>query len=103
MIDSGEEGALAAVHAPQNIRQYLDGPLAPLWNSRHLSVGQLWQHYTAHPYLPRLRDRAVLDDAILAVLSAVTWEIDGFALAQGTTRTRAATPASFFPTRARSA
>lgn len=77
------EGALAAVHAPQNIRQYLDGPLASIWEVGHISVGELWQHYTAHPYLPRLRDRRVLDDAILAVLGAITWESDGFALATG--------------------
>lgn len=76
------EGALAAMHAPQNIRQYLDGPLASIWNG-HISVGDLWQHYTAHPYLPRLRDRAVLDDGVLAVLGSFTWEIDGFALASG--------------------
>jgi hypothetical protein len=46
-------------------------------------VGDLWQHYTAHPYLPRLRDRTVLDDGVLAVLGSFTWEMDGFALASG--------------------
>lgn len=83
------EGALAAVHAPQNIRQYLDGPLRSRWVTGHISVGELWQHYTAHPYLPRLRDRAVLDDAVLAVLGAITWESEGFALATGYDETAA--------------
>jgi hypothetical protein len=34
-------------------------------------------------YLPRLRDRAVLDNAITAVFGLLTWEAEGFAVAAG--------------------
>lgn len=77
------EGALAAIHSSRNIHHYLTGPLKSLWDRGYISVGELWQLYTAYPYMPRLRDRAVLDDAIRESLNSITWEQDGFALATG--------------------
>jgi predicted AAA+ superfamily ATPase len=81
------EGAIAAVHASRNIHHYLTGPLKSIWDRGHISVGELWAYYTEHPYLPRLRDRSVLEEGIREVLNSITWEQDGFALATGINET----------------
>jgi predicted AAA+ superfamily ATPase len=77
------EGALGAMHVSRNIHNYLIGPLGPVWQRGHVSVGELWRYYTHHPYLPRLRDQSVLEAGIHDVLTSITWEQDGFALATG--------------------
>jgi len=43
-------------------------------------LGDLWQLYTHYPYLPRLRDRSVLDAGV--VNQPLIWDHDGFALAE---------------------
>jgi hypothetical protein len=60
----------------------LDGPLKSVWERGHVSVGDLWSFYRRYPYLSRLRDRSVLDQAVRSVLDEITWEMEGFALAQ---------------------
>ncbi|HCX85631.1 MAG TPA: AAA family ATPase, partial [Micrococcales bacterium] len=72
---------LADVYAPARIRLALDGPLQTVWSTGHVAVGQLWSLYTTYPYLDRLRNRRVLDEAILAVANSLVWQMDGFALA----------------------
>jgi len=50
----------------------------------HLSVGEIWGLCTRYPYMPRLRDRAVLDHAVTTMLDeGLDWERDGFAVASG--------------------
>jgi len=50
----------------------------------HLSVGEVWGLCTRYPYMPRLRDRAVLDHAVMTMLDeGLDWERDGFAVASG--------------------
>lgn len=50
----------------------------------HLSVGELWGLCTRYPYMPRLRDRAVLDHAVVTMLDeGLDWERAGFAVASG--------------------
>jgi hypothetical protein len=46
-------------------------------------VGELWELYSTYPYLPRLRDRSVMEDAVREVLNSFAWEQEGFALATG--------------------
>jgi predicted AAA+ superfamily ATPase len=77
------EGQLAAVHSALAIHQQLAGPLNDLWERGYISVGALWDLYSTYPYLPRLRDRSVLEDAVREVMNAITWEQEGFALATG--------------------
>jgi hypothetical protein len=77
------EGALAAVHSARNIHHYLAGPLKAVWERGYVSVGELWDLYTTYPYLPRLRDRSVLEAGLRDTLNSITWEQDGFALATG--------------------
>ncbi|WP_353650352.1 Swt1 family HEPN domain-containing protein [Nakamurella sp. A5-74] len=73
------DGTLATMHAAQNIRLKLDGPLAPMWTSGHLAAGDLWNAYALYPYLPRLRDDSVLLEGIGS--QPMYWENEGFATA----------------------
>lgn len=74
------DGELNVVRAGANIR--LDINVVPaVWQSGHVAVGDLWALYASYPYMPRLRDQAVLSDGLTAQLSTF-WEHDGFALAQ---------------------
>jgi predicted AAA+ superfamily ATPase len=74
---------LRVVHGPQNVRLNLDQSLSSVWSTGHIQVGKLWEYYCQYPYLPRLANRAVLDDGITAVFNSLTWDVDGFAVASG--------------------
>ncbi|OZB89818.1 MAG: hypothetical protein B7X41_00805 [Microbacterium sp. 14-71-5] len=76
-------GELAASYGAPGVRMALDGPLAGAWASGRIAVGDLWNLYAQYPYLDRLRDRGVLESALLGGLSSLVWEIEGFALAEG--------------------
>jgi hypothetical protein len=77
----GNDGALAVQHAPPAIRHQLDTAAAKLWEEGHMTVGALWRLYAEYPYMPRLRDRAVLDAGLTG--PQLLWEQEGFALADG--------------------
>jgi predicted AAA+ superfamily ATPase len=77
----GNDGALAVQHAAPAIRHQLDTAAAKLWEDGHLTVGALWRLYAEYPYMPRLRDRAVLDQGLTG--PQLLWEQEGFALADG--------------------
>ena len=53
----------------------------PLWRGNHVSVRQLVEDFAQYPYLPRLRNSAVLLDAIQEGISLLTWETESFAYA----------------------
>ena len=76
-------GQLTGEVAARSIRLDLDTNLGAVWGRGHVSVGELWSYYCRYPYLTRLRDRSVLEDGILSVLTSITWELEGFALADG--------------------
>jgi predicted AAA+ superfamily ATPase len=76
-------GLLATAYGARNVRMDLDGPLQSVWSRGHVSVADLWSYYRRYPYLTRLRDRTVLEDAVRSVLNEITWEVEGFALAEG--------------------
>ena len=65
------EGQLAAVHSARAIHQRLTGQLKPLWDRGYISVGELWDLYTTYPYLPRLRDRSVMEEAVRQALNSI--------------------------------
>lgn len=75
----GNDGALNTQQAGANIRLALNR-VPKLWESGHVSVGDLWQVYAAHPYMPRLRDQSVLTRGLTD--QPLLWQQDGFALAQ---------------------
>jgi predicted AAA+ superfamily ATPase len=74
---------LRTVQGARSIRYDLDNRLPSVWQSGHVRVGELWDYYCRHPYLPRLCDRRVLDDGILGVANELTWDTEAFALATG--------------------
>ena len=54
----------------------------PLWRGEHVSIGQLIDDFCRYSYLPRLREPAVLLEAVRSGLSLLTWEQDTFAYAE---------------------
>ena len=54
----------------------------PLWRGNHVSIGQLTEDFSRYSYLPRLRDPAVLLQAVANGLSLLTWEQDTFSYAE---------------------
>ena len=54
----------------------------PLWRGDHVSIGQLIEDFSRYSYLPRLRDPAVLLEAVANGLSLLMWEQDTFAYAE---------------------
>jgi len=77
----GNDGGLAVQHAAPAIRHQLDTAAAKLWADGQVTVGALWRLYAEYPYMPRLRDRAVLDAGLTG--PQLLWEQEGFALADG--------------------
>lgn len=75
-------GLFTDVASPRMIRMDLDTKLPKAWEAGHLSVGQLWSFYCAYPYLPRLKNRTVLAEAISDVLATILFDDEGFALAE---------------------
>ncbi|MEV0106231.1 Swt1 family HEPN domain-containing protein [Nocardia sp. NPDC050799] len=69
--------------APRNVRMDLDNHLRNRWNDGRIALGELWDYYTKYPYLPRMKDRAVLDRAVQDSLGDIGWETGGFAVADG--------------------
>jgi hypothetical protein len=67
----------------RNIRIDLDQHLSSVWQRGHIRVGDLWNYHCKYVYLPRLRDRPVLDQGILDVVAVLTWESEGFAVVAG--------------------
>jgi predicted AAA+ superfamily ATPase len=74
----GEE-ALIIEYSGVRLRMDLDR--VPLWRGDHVSVKQLWSDYSQYLYLPRLRDSAVLLDAVRSGVSLLTWNPDTFGYA----------------------
>lgn len=76
----GSDGRLNTQQAAINVRMAIER--APrIWESGHVSVGELWQLYASYVYMPRLRDKSVLLDGLKE--QPMLWETEGFALASG--------------------
>src|SRR5205823_1937985 len=65
--------------APTRLRMELDR--IPLWRGDHVPVKQLVEDFAKYLYLPRLKEPAVLFDAIREGLRLLTWSQDSFAYA----------------------
>nr|NLI50595.1 ATP-binding protein [Propionibacterium sp.] len=76
----GNDGDLSVRQAAATIRLALN-KVPQIWKDGHVSLGALWGLYTQYPYLPRLRDRTVLEEGILD--QPLLWSHDAFALATG--------------------
>ena len=71
---------LVTSFAGTRLRMELDR--VPLRRGNHVSIGQLTEDFSRYSYLPRLRDPAVLLQAVANGLSLLTWEQDTFAYAE---------------------
>lgn len=76
----GNDGDLSTRQAAATIRLAI-GKVPQIWKDGHVSLGTLWGLYSQYPYLPRLRDRRVLDEGIIDL--PMIWQTDAFALATG--------------------
>ncbi|WP_327416449.1 Swt1 family HEPN domain-containing protein [Streptomyces sp. NBC_01233] len=65
------------------VRMALEGALANAWSKGHVRFGDLWSWYTQYPYLKRLPNRQVLEQAVLSAADVLLWQQDAFALADG--------------------
>lgn len=72
---------LNTVYTPVLLRLQLDR--VPLWPDGHIRVSELWESIARYPYLPRLKDRGVLEAAAAQGPGQLLWEMEGFALAEG--------------------
>lgn len=76
------EGALNTERVARLIRLDLQNQLPALWENGHISVGDLWSYYTAYAFMPRLRDRTVLNTGIQRFDDVMMWQTDSFAIAE---------------------
>ena len=76
----GNDGDLSTRQAAATIRLAIN-KVPQIWKDGHVTLGALWGLYTQYPYMPRLRDRTVLEDGIFD--QPMIWAHDGFALAAG--------------------
>jgi predicted AAA+ superfamily ATPase len=74
---------LRVTHGARSIRFDLNQRLAAVWERGFVRLGELWDYYCRHPYLPRLVERSVLDNGIAGVADDLAWDIEGFAVASG--------------------
>ena len=66
--------------APTRLRLELDQ--VPLWRGEQVEIKQLVEDFTRYLYLPRLKDPAVLHQAISDGLGLLSWSQDTFAFAE---------------------
>ncbi|MEH3128692.1 MAG: Swt1 family HEPN domain-containing protein [Mycolicibacterium neoaurum] len=76
----GNDGDLSIRQAAVNVRLAIN-KVPQIWNGGHVALGALWSLYCQYPYMPRLRDRKVLQDGVLDL--PMIWQTDAFALATG--------------------
>ncbi|WP_250285648.1 Swt1 family HEPN domain-containing protein [Frankia sp. CiP1_Cm_nod2] len=76
----GNDGDLSTRQAASTIRLAI-GKVPQIWKDGHVSLGALWGLYSQYPYMPRLRDRTVLNEGIIDL--PMIWQTDAFALAAG--------------------
>lgn len=74
----GNDGDLSIRQAAATIKLAI-GKVPQIWKDGHVSLGALWRLYSQYPYMPRLRDRRVLDEGIVDM--PLIWQSDAFALA----------------------
>jgi hypothetical protein len=73
------EEALITEYSGARLRIDLDR--VPLWRGDHVTLRQLWSDYSQYLYMPRLRDSAVLLDAVRSGVALLSWSTDTFAYA----------------------
>ncbi len=75
------KGEEALITEYSGVRLRMDLDRVPLWRGGHVGLKQLWNDYSQYLYLPRLRDSAVLVNAVRQGVALLTWSSDTFAYA----------------------
>ncbi|MFQ3632475.1 MAG: AAA+ family ATPase, partial [Roseiflexus sp.] len=73
------EELLLTGFAGTRLRMELDQ--IPLWRGDHVEIRQLAEDFACYVYLPRLKNAAVLVNAVRDGIALLTWESDSFAYA----------------------
>lgn len=73
----GNDGDLSTRQAAATIRLAIN-KVPQIWKDGHVTLGALWSLYSQYPYMPRLRDRKVLNEGIVDL--PMIWATDAFAL-----------------------
>lgn len=76
-------GIVVSVFSPAGIGAELNTHLKIVWSKGDLRLDELWTYFTRHAYLPKLANRAVLDEAIRSLPGSVLIGDEAFAVAQG--------------------
>lgn len=76
----GNDGDLSTRQAAATIRLAIN-KVPQIWKDGHVALGTLWGLYSQYPYMPRVRDRRVLDEGVIDM--PMIWQTDAFALATG--------------------
>ena len=87
-------GGLYLNYPPVLLRLQLDGPLAPLWETGHTTVNEVWDAYARYLYLHRLRDIDTLCRAVGEAPASTNWKPRGSPSRSRTTRVAIPTRAS---------
>lgn len=82
----GSAGSYSVQHAARSVRLSLETKVPTAWDAGHVSVGELWGLYAQYPYMPRLRSRDTLVDALDN--QPMLWQSEGVALAESYDGTR---------------
>jgi hypothetical protein len=77
----GRDDVVYTRTSPLALTLVFDRYLRSRWNRGHIALGELWQYHLQYPYMPRLRDKSVLVDAVRSVMTDAGWSQRGFALA----------------------
>lgn len=74
----GNDGNLSTRQAANTIRLAIQN-VPQIWQAGHVTLGTLWSLYSDYCYMPRLRDRTVLEHGVTDM--PLHWQLEGFALA----------------------
>ena len=75
----GSAGAYSTEHAARSIRLALDTKVPTAWATGSISLQNLWSLYAQYPYMPRLKSREALSDALDS--QPLLWVTEGVAIA----------------------
>ena len=76
-------GSLGVAYSAELLRGLLSegGVLSSMWTDGYTTVNALWDTFARYPYLPRLKNQAVLSATVRQGASPISWQIIGFAIA----------------------
>jgi hypothetical protein len=77
------QGILNVTYSTEMLRAILDGVLAPVWESGHCSIKELWDVFARYTYLPRFKNMNSLISVLVEGTNRLGWQDSTWALAGG--------------------